>query len=196
MTYPPYGRQGQPGPYGSPPAPFPHGGIRHDPWGQPPGTFQQFPGPPGPPPKKKTGLVVAIVAAAVVLAGGGVTALLLLTGSSSGSLSGSLSGRLSGTAADSRTGDPDSLARAAIDAFNARNVARYATLLCEPPPQSEIDRTQKEWTAAVQLHASKAGSPKITGTSASVPVTVQLDGQTETNDVAMRQRGATWCIVQ
>lgn len=210
MTHPPTG-PGRPGPYG-PPGPYaqpgPYGGRQvpapqqqFDPWGRAPGAFESYgggslEGPVGGPPKKKrTGLVVGIVAAVVVLIGGGVTALLLLTGSddaNGGTAAPASAPAASSTAAAASS--PATVAQAAVDALNSRDARRYATLVCTTPSQSDIADLQKQWTEASDVHGSVVGQPDITGTTATVEVTVSYNGKTDSSKIPMKQQGQKWCI--
>jgi hypothetical protein len=218
MTYPPTGPYGQPGPgpqgrpglYPQPGRGFPQSGPQPrpgypgaaqqpfgqpDPWGQPPGAFQPFPGGPGgePPKKKKTGLIIGIVLAVVVLVGGGVTALILLTGKNDkGGNTAAPGGQKSASAPD--LSRPAAVAQAAVDSLNARSATQYATLVCKAPSQSDVDALQKQWTSAPDLHGSIAGAPDITGTTATVPVTVTYNGKTRTSSMPLKQQGSKWCI--
>jgi hypothetical protein len=216
MTYPPTGPYGQPGagtqgPYPQPgrySGGFPQSGPQPqpgypgappfgqpDPWGRPPGAFQPFPGGPGgePPKKKKAGLIVGIIVAVVVLVGGGVTALVLLTGNDDkGGTAAAPGGQKPASAPD--TSRPAGLAQAAVDSVNARSATQYATLVCKAPSQADVDALQKQWTSATDLHGSVAGAPDISGTTATVPVTVTYNGKTQTSSIPLKQQGSKWCI--
>lgn len=210
MTYPPSGSFGRPGP-DSPPGgrgpyaqPGPSGGQQQappsppvqpfDPWGRAPGAFESYGGGSlegpvsGPPKKKRTGLVAGVVAAVVVLVGGGVTALLLLTRSDGGTAA------PAGAGEAAPVSSPATLAQAAVESLNSRSATRYATLMCAAPSQTDLADVQKEWTEASDAHGSVTGSPKITGTTASVDVTVTYNGKTESTKILMTQQGQKWCI--
>lgn len=208
MTHPPSG-PGRPGPYG-PPGPYPEPAPvgrpgpppqqQFDPWGRAPGAFESYAGgslegPVSAPAKKKrTGLVVGIVVAVVVLVGGGVTALLLLTGSDGGSSGNSGTAAPAGSSQATAPSSPATVAQAAVDSLNSRSASRYATLVCTPPSQTDIADLQKQWTEATDLHGSVSGAPEITGTTATVEVTVSYNGKTQSTKIPMTQQGQKWCI--
>ncbi|HVV10678.1 hypothetical protein [Amycolatopsis sp.] len=179
--FPPSGPQPQPGHPGAPQQPFnafaePHQQVRQDPWGQPPGAFQSFPGgAPAGPPRKKTGLIIGIVVAVVVIVAGGVTALLVLTGGDD-------------------TSSPKGTAQAAVDALNKRDAKAYAALVCTAPKQSDVDQLAQEWQKATDLHATVSGDATVTGSTAKVPVTVTQSGETKTSDIPLKQQDSKWCI--
>jgi hypothetical protein len=156
------------------------------------------------------------VAAVVVLVGGGVTALLLFTGPhdkgstnaapTTGSVPG-VSGQPAPTggpsSAPATTGEsaggsdgPAGTAQAAVDALNARSASRYATLVCTAPKQSDIDNLQKQWTSATALHATVTGNPDVTGSTATVAVSVTYNGQTQSSKIPLKQQNSKWCIDQ
>lgn len=215
MTHPPSAPSGRPGP-DSPPGgrgpyaqPGPYGGRQQtppsppeqpfDPWGRAPGAFESYGGGSlegpvsGPPKKTRSGLVAGIVAAVVVLAGGGVTALLLLT-RSDGDGTAATAGAPAPTGEATPASNPATLAKAAVESLNSRSATRYATLMCAAPSQTALADVQKEWTEASDAHGSVTGSPEITGTTASVDVTVTYNGNTESTKILMTQQGQKWCI--
>lgn len=202
MTYPPSGPSGQPGPIGPPggagpfaqPAPPPQAAAAPpftpqqpftprqaaDPWGPPPGAFDGFGGLAGPAakqPRKRTGPVIGALAATVVVLGGGVTAIVLLTEGGD-------------------TGTPAGVAQQAVEALNARDTQRYAALMCAPPKQDDLTNLQQQWARATDLHGAVAGSPQVTGTSATAPVDVTYNGSTQNTTIPMKQQGQKWCIAQ
>jgi phosphohistidine swiveling domain-containing protein len=182
-----------------------------DPWGRQPDVFQSFPsGPDDQPPKKRTGLIIGIVVAVVVLVGGGVTALILLTGkggTSAAPPAGSTprasgqpaptGGRSSSTAPTGKStggsSGPAATAQAAVAALNARSATQYATLVCTSPKQTQVDDLQKQWTSATELHASVTGEPAVAGTTATVPVSVTHNGQTQSSKIPLKQQ-SKWCV--
>ncbi|GLY67719.1 hypothetical protein [Amycolatopsis taiwanensis] len=183
-----------------------------DPWGQQGG----YPG--GEPPKKKTGLIIGAVVAVVLLVGGGITAALLLTGKDdnnnaappanstptpssqpvgSSSASSSKKSTSSSTSSSSSSGtgasSPDAVAQGIVDSINSRNITQYSNLMCTKMSAADMDELQAAWDADPTLHASLNGTPTVTGSEASVRVSVTFQGETNTPKLPMVQKGSTWC---
>ena len=202
MTHPPTGPAGRPGPYGPPGGQYPQGpqGFgpapqEFDAWNPAPAGQGSLEGPAGGPPKKRrTGLVAGVVAAVVVVAGA-VTALVLLTGNDEGSGTAAPGAATPSSSAVTAPGaSPAALAQAAVDSLNNRSASQYATLVCAAPDQADLANLQQQWTTATDLHGSVSGSPEITGTTATVQVTVTYNGQTQSSKIPMKQQGQKWCI--
>ncbi|GAA5155072.1 MULTISPECIES: hypothetical protein [Amycolatopsis] len=154
------------------------------PW--PPAGSGSLEGPTAEPPKRRKGLLAGL-AGAVVLVAGGVVALVLLTGSGDG-------GSSPDTARPAPRSGPAALAQAAVDALNARSAAQYGTLVCTAPGQPELDSLQRQWTDAAELRGAVSGAPELTGTTATVEVTVTYNGRTQSSKIPMKQQGQDWCI--
>ncbi|GHF51674.1 hypothetical protein FHX82_004055 [Amycolatopsis bartoniae] len=210
MTHPPTGPAGRPGPYGPPGGQYPQGPQygqapqqsgpppqQFDAWKPAPAGSPSLEGPVGEPPKKRrTGLVAGIVAAVVVVVAGGVTALVLLTGNDGGGSSAAAPGAAtpSSSAQTAPGASPAALAQAAVDSLNDRSASQYATLVCSAPDQADLANLQQQWTSATDLHGSVTGSPQVSGTTATVEVTVTYNGQTQSSKIPMKQQGQKWCI--
>lgn len=194
------GQFGRPGPWEWQPDPW---GGQPDPWGgQVSGDAK--------PPKRRTGLITGVVVAVALLAAGGVTAALLLTGKDGKTTAAVPSGGTpyppsgtgnppAGGTAPSRSSsgapgaDPASVAQAVVASINTKNVVQYASQLCTKPEQGAMDELKSDWDGDSTLHASLAGSPRITGSKASVTVALTYHGQSLTPDLNLQRRGAGWC---
>lgn len=196
------GSGGQPPATGSGPAAAPQlepWATGPTPWNQQPGVFPDFGDTPR---RKRTALIIGVVAA-VVLAGG-VSAAVLLAGGGNDTTAapggpaqaapaaGSVpSGRPA--AAPARIDDPASVARALVDTINARDIPRYADLLCVKPNQSVMDQLKTDWDGDPSLHADLDGQPTITDAQATVTVRLTYHGQFMTPILILKQQGSAWC---
>jgi hypothetical protein len=195
--YPPSGPQfGQQGGYGQPGGDFPPSGPQQQPqqgvqpggpqqFGQQPmggyvpyGQQPQYPGGFGPgaqPPKKKTGLIVGLSVAAVAVIGGVVAIVLVLTGGDGGKPA-------SDQEAVKQLGDNFAKALTNADV----NLAKQATCdpskvkkLTPPPPGSGI---------------KQAGDPVVTGDTAVLTFTVDVEGTTKDQKLRARKTNGNWCL--
>lgn len=181
MTHPP----GGPGPRAEP---------EFDPWKSTPVADEPAPVPAGPPVRRRRMGLIAGVAGAVVVLGGGATAFVLLNddGGATGATAdtgGTAGGPVAVTAAT-----PAGVAQAAVNAYTNRSATQYVALLCAAPSRQLVDDLQRQLASATQLNGSVTGEPVVTGTSASVEVTVVYNGQTENPRIPMKQQGRKWCI--
>ncbi|QWF80580.1 hypothetical protein [Amycolatopsis sp. CA-230715] len=100
------------------------------------------------PRKSKTGLIVGLAIGGVVLVGGGVTAAVLLT-------------------AGSEPPDPLPVAQQFSDGVTKRDPNLVASVLCDPPSQSEVGQWVRSWNedgivaGAVELHSKRDESAGV-----------------------------------
>lgn len=166
-----------------------------DPWNSTPVAAEQAPVPAGPPVRRRrTGLIAGVVGAVVVLAGG-ATAFVLLNGDDGGATGATTdTGGPAGGPVVVTAATPAGVAQAAINAYTNRSATQYVALLCATPSRQLVDDLQRQLASATQLNGSVTGVPVVTGTSASVEVTVVYNGQTENPRIPMKQQGRKWCI--
>ncbi|GLZ37314.1 hypothetical protein [Actinokineospora sp. NBRC 105648] len=226
MTYPPqqpgpYGQQPQqPGGYGNqPPGPY---GQQPDPYAQQP-PYQGpggFPGGPGgEPPKRNTGKIVAIVAIAVLVLGGAGVGVYFLTkdkgGSNTGSgttssapkspgrtTTGSSSSDETSSSSEPSTDDdssgPDAVVDAYVDAYKTKSFLTVTSDACKAYKDKYGTDTSKleGELEKFEITATKNGSPKVSGSTASAQIDLVLtqDGKSRnvTIEIKIVKEGGDW----
>jgi hypothetical protein len=196
----PYGQQ-QPGPYGQP---------QPDPYG--PSTPYQglggYPGgPPPPPPKKNTTMVVVVVVVALLVLGGAGAAIYFLTKDDKSNSAGSTPQTTAPKATDDRPSEtkakessntPESVQQAYIDAYESKSFSTVVDSACQAYKEKFGTDTAEleQQLAPYDITATAAGDPKVTGTSATARIDLELTKGAETKtpkiEIKIVKEGGQW----
>lgn len=141
--------------------------------------------------RRRTRLLAGVAGAVIVLAGG-TTAFVLAAGGHDTPVPAQNEPETGPVAVTAAT--PAGVAQAALDAYLNRSATQYVALLCRTPGPRQMADIQGRLATATELSGSVIGQPAVTGTTATVEVSLDYNGQREKPRITMRQQGRKWCI--